>query len=310
MGRPFGYPIFYHDKVQRKLVELEATSKTDEELSALEDLRCYTELMDGIMAFYNGFATLSASDDFKVQFDDLWHLFKPGETIFYPEATSNPCASDCAKLKRSKSPDQKLWRVYARMYKSPGIFTLQDRRFVSVSVANLNPIEESSSRFQDLIIDASHERMPRALVRSHFARKELRDSTGVQITNQDTIQNKRKGLVILLHGVPGVGKAYTAEAMAIEFSKPLLPMTCGDLGLDPEAVEDSLKELFRLAQKWDCILLLDEADVFLTERIPSDLRRNALVSVSLRVLDYYSGVLFLTTNRVGTMTKPSNRAST
>ncbi|KAJ5701520.1 P-loop containing nucleoside triphosphate hydrolase protein [Penicillium malachiteum] len=33
--------------------------------------------------------------------------------------------------------------------------------------------------------------------------------------------------------------------------------------------------------------------------MPSDLKRNALVSVFLRVLDYYSGILFLTTNRVG-----------
>jgi len=67
------------------------------------------------------------------------------------------------------------------------------------------------------------------------------------------------------------------------------------------------------------VLLLDEADVFLEERSLSDLERNSLVSgtqptlpsnsrphklnqipVFLRTLEYYDGVLILTSNRVGT----------
>jgi AAA+ superfamily predicted ATPase len=45
---------------------------------------------------------------------------------------------------------------------------------------------------------------------------------------------------------------------------------------------------------------LDEADVFLEERDMRDLNRNALVSVFLRTLEYYDGILILTSNRVGT----------
>lgn len=47
------------------------------------------------------------------------------------------------------------------------------------------------------------------------------------------------------------------------------------------------------------MLLLDEADVFLARRGWNDVKRNALVSVFLRRLEYYSGILFLTTNIVG-----------
>lgn len=47
-------------------------------------------------------------------------------------------------------------------------------------------------------------------------------------------------------------------------------------------------------------MLLDEADVFLQTRDRADLERNAIVSVFLRTLEYYSGILFLTTNKVGT----------
>ena len=43
---------------------------------------------------------------------------------------------------------------------------------------------------------------------------------------------------------------------------------------------------------------LEEADVFLQARQKENTRRNSMVSVFLRVLDYYSGILFLTSNKV------------
>ncbi|KAI5919487.1 P-loop containing nucleoside triphosphate hydrolase protein [Camillea tinctor] len=99
---------------------------------------------------------------------------------------------------------------------------------------------------------------------------------------------------LLGSGAPGVGKTSTAECVAAYTSRPLLPVTCGDIGYKPEVVEDSLDELFTLAHKWGCVLLLDEADVFLAKRNKEDIKRNGLVSIFLRILEYYSGVLFLT----------------
>lgn len=64
-------------------------------------------------------------------------------------------------------------------------------------------------------------------------------------------------------------------------------------------VEKNLHHNFLLAYKWGCVLLLDEADIFLAKRNKTDLRRNAVTSVFLRSLEYYAGILFLTTNRVG-----------
>lgn len=46
--------------------------------------------------------------------------------------------------------------------------------------------------------------------------------------------------------------------------------------------------------------MCDEADVFLEQRTLEGLQRNVLVSVFLRVLEYYDGILILTSNRVGT----------
>jgi AAA+ superfamily predicted ATPase len=96
-----------------------------------------------------------------------------------------------------------------------------------------------------------------------------------------------------------VGKTSTAECVADETKRPLFPVTCGDIGETALEVERNLQVNFGLAHKWGCVLLLDEADVFLAKRNKTDLRRNAVVSVFLRSLEYYAGVLFLTTNRVG-----------
>lgn len=74
----------------------------------------------------------------------------------------------------------------------------------------------------------------------------------------------------------------------------------GDIGDNARDVERSLNEVFHLAHRWGCVMLLDEADVFLRSRSRDhDLTRNAVVSVFLGMLEYYSGILFLTTNKIG-----------
>lgn len=55
-------------------------------------------------------------------------------------------------------------------------------------------------------------------------------------------------------------------------------MNKGDLGASPREVEKKLEEAFQLAQLWNCVLLLDEADIFLAQRSEDDIERNALVS--------------------------------
>ena len=114
------------------------------------------------------------------------------------------------------------------------------------------------------------------------------------------MSGKGEGLIILLHGGPGTGKTLTAESVAEFAKRPLYRVTCGDIGTDPQGVEEYLKSVLYIGSTWGCVVLLDEADVFLEERTKMDMQRNALVSVFLRVLEYYDGILILTTNRIGT----------
>lgn len=183
-------------------------------------------------------------------------------------------------------------------------YVLRERRFVPIDINSLKPIRREQGVFENLRILKDYKDIVRGLVGSHFEKKTIERKyidIAAEGPSQDLIQGKGRGLVVLLHGVPGVGKTATAEAVAMENQKPLFVITCGDLGLSPSEVERSLTNVFRLAHMWDCVLLLDEADVFLSQRSKQDMKRNALVSVFLRVLEYYNGILFLTTNRVGTI---------
>lgn len=157
-------------------------------------------------------------------------------------------------------------------------YAFRQRKFFMLDIQALKTIPNTQSAFRDLKIDPSHKSMVRSLVEIHLQKQAAQKSGSTPSLNQDLIRGKGSGLVMLLHGVPGVGKTATAEAVAQANKKPLFPITCGDLGFTPREVEDTLREIFRLAHHWDCVLLLDEADIFLSSRQLSDLKRNALVS--------------------------------
>lgn len=159
-------------------------------------------------------------------------------------------------------------------------YAVLERRFVQLNVRFVRSaeLEASDKAFENLQIDRKYKLLILALIKTHFDKVETEKMRNVEIESQDLIRGKGKGVVILLHGVPGVGKTATAEAIALKWKKPLFPITCGDLGYTAESLEKSLNEIFRLAHHWGCILLLDEADVFITQRERHDLKRNALVS--------------------------------
>lgn len=133
----------------------------------------------------------------------------------------------------------------------------------------------------------------------------------------DIIEGKGQGLVILLHGPPGVGKTLTAETIALTTGRPLMTVSVAEIGVTAQEAEKSLTPVFADAARWEAVLLMDEADVFVEERTKGDLQRNALVSVLLRSLEYYKGksnrsaictsltehpgIIILTTNRARTI---------
>lgn len=115
---------------------------------------------------------------------------------------------------------------------------------------------------------------------------------------EDVVPGKSGGTTILCKGAPGLGKTLTAEVYAEVVGKPLYRVHSGQLGVTASSVEASLTKILQRAARWDCVLLLDEADVYIRRR-DNDLQHNAIVAEFLRTLEYFSGLLFMTTNRVG-----------
>lgn len=77
-----------------------------------------------------------------------------------------------------------------------------------------------------------------------------------------------------------------------------LKISAGELGVQADILEERLSRIFQLAYHWNAVLLLDEAEVYLKQRVRQDIARNSLVAVFIRSLEYYKGVLFLTSNRL------------
>lgn len=114
---------------------------------------------------------------------------------------------------------------------------------------------------------------------------------------RDFVDDKSGGQILLFYGGTGTGKTLTAEALAELRQVPLYHLSAGELGSDINYIEENLNKTLELVECWDAILLFDEADVFLQDRTnQGDIVKNAVVSVFLRLLEYFTGTLILTTN--------------
>lgn len=166
------------------------------------------------------------------------------------------------------------------------VFDLKANEYYWVNGENLTPHQYDESLRDKLILPSSHRDLLDVL------------TTDLSAFTADMIEGKSAGNVILCKGIPGVGKTLTAEVYAELIRRPLYAVHSGRLGTEARKVEENLSEVFELAKRWNCVLLLDEADVFVRARGDS-IEQNAIVAEFLRALEYFDGLLFMTTNRPG-----------
>lgn len=164
------------------------------------------------------------------------------------------------------------------------VFDLQTHVYYGVHADYLEPYQYDLSLREKLILPDTH--------------RDLLDilTTDLSLFTADIIEGKNAGNVILCKGISGVGKTLTAEVYAELTKKALFFIKTGTLGTDPERIEANLRKIFDFAKAYDCVLLLDEADIFVAQR-GNSIEQNAIVAIFLRALEYFDGLLFLTTNR-------------
>ncbi|KAL2270610.1 hypothetical protein VTJ83DRAFT_2794 [Remersonia thermophila] len=209
---------------------------------------------------------------------------EPESDSFQPEAAvaSTPVAKRVEELP-DLTEDQLLMA-------SPWVigFDLKRKSWGLFLVDKLEEIKWNNQMFENLVLPGGEKELA-----WEFVEGKIKSNTDFD----DFVPDKGRGLIILMFGPPGVGKTYTAEAVAEKARVPLYITSAGMLGTNPATVEATLTHDLELCHLWNAMLLLDEADVFLGARMDDSLARNELVSVFLTKLEYYQGILFLTTNR-------------
>jgi hypothetical protein len=165
-------------------------------------------------------------------------------------------------------------------------FSFISKTWGEMIVDNVSEIQFRENAYEMLVLDEERKDMMFSLVES-----------GMSGGDKDFIGGKGGGVIFMLAGTPGTGKTLSAEAIAEKLKRPLYMVGVGELGTDVASLETSLRNILDVATKWNAVLLLDECDIFMEARQDDDIERNAMVGIFLRLLEYYEGILFLTTNR-------------
>ena len=142
-------------------------------------------------------------------------------------------------------------------------FHFQTRTWHLVDVSNLKEPEFEPKILDTLVMKQERIEMIKALSQKFVRHDDDRKQAQREFWSADFIKGKGRSQVILLHGKPGVGKTYTAECIAVYTRRPLMTLTCADIGTDPEEVEENLASNFAAAKNWGALVLIDEADIYM-----------------------------------------------
>ncbi|KAI1920042.1 hypothetical protein LOZ64_002014 [Ophidiomyces ophidiicola] len=228
----------------------------------------------------------------QIAWDLLGTVMKPGYIWFdLDELENKQRMEEKEQFRRADADDSSMTDDdYLICCPSIPAFSFSDNAFYEVVVDDTRNIEWSPSLFKSLTSSDDQKLLLMALMRTQL---------GIvpSLPFDDFVTGKGKGLNVLLLGPPGVGKTLTAEAMSEHFQRPLHSISAAQLAVEPDRLEDNLTHIFQIAKRFDALLLLDKADVFLERRASINASKDATVTIFLRKLEYFQGIFFLTTNR-------------
>ena len=163
---------------------------------------------------------------------------------------------------------------------------------------------EPKTSFKDIILPKATKTMLESILKQV-------DSKVIARLKEWGIRDKNKGIEakILFYGAAGTGKTLSAQGIAKALKKPILSFDCskilsmyvGESEKNVRKIFETYKEIAKKIKK-EPVLLLDEADQFLSTRISSissaEKMHNQMQNIFLEQIERFSGVLIATTNLV------------
>lgn len=163
------------------------------------------------------------------------------------------------------------------------VFAIDRHAFYELHVSQMTEYIYDPTMINKLILQEEHKDLIEVLTQSDGSLLE------------DIVSGKTGGIFVLCTGEPGLGKTLTAEIVSEFTQSPLYKVQCSQLGINVDRIEENLKTVLDRAYRWKAILLIDEADVYIRRR-SNDIVQNSIVGVFLRLVEYYKGILFMTSN--------------
>ena len=120
-------------------------------------------------------------------------LAKPSHEIYFPlDKVINTKKDEHLKLSEND--------VLVCHHRMPG-FALSNKRWCFFEIDDIKDIQYNSDAFKTLVLPREQKQTILSLVRVHADKR---------LAFDDIVKGKGKGMIFLLHGVPGVGKTLTA----------------------------------------------------------------------------------------------------
>ena len=94
-------------------------------------------------------------------------------------------------------------------------FVFRNRKFAALHIDHLSSVKAYTRGWDDLKLPPGHKDMLRALVKTHLSDKKPRLEGEDREHTHDLVRGKGQGLVVLLHGVPGI----TCQAQCLRLMK-------------------------------------------------------------------------------------------
>jgi AAA+ superfamily predicted ATPase len=115
--------------------------------------------------------------------------------------------------------------------------------------------------------------------------------------------DKNQKSILCFHGVPGTGKTMCAHGVASYLGKKIIFGTYNQIESEFVGVgAKNLVALFKAAQEQDAVLFIDEADTFLSKRLPADnassKHYNSMSNELYTLIENFNGCIIFASNHI------------